>query len=163
MRGWLAAGFVASICLAWIAAKIHATVAPPVGSVSLGVGLILGLTLGSLAIMAKVPPRRALIVGAVLLSFVVVIAQHAWLYIEFRRLWRQARAKSPEIAMFRAEEPWSPVAYFGREVEAGRAGVWCLDGALIVGTAVGVFAIMERNRGRFCLAAHAKSSMPDTT
>jgi hypothetical protein len=156
MGAWLAAGSVAAISIAWIAAKLHAAFAAPVGSVSIAIGLFLGLALGALAVVTKAPRRRTLIIAAVLLSLLVVFAQHAWLYAQFRRQWREARARSPEIAMFRGEQPWSPVEYFNRELMAGRAAVWCLDGALIVGTAVGIFAIMERKRSEFGLAADAK-------
>jgi hypothetical protein len=158
----MAAGFIASVAMAWIAAKLHGAFAAPVGGVSIGLGLLLGVSLSALAMVMKLRPRAALLIAAAALALVAVVAQHAWLYVEFRRQWHVARAKSPEIAMFRAEEPWSPSEYFSRELQAGRAAVWSVDAALIVGTAIGMFALMERKRSESGVAADAKPTVPDT-
>jgi hypothetical protein len=80
------------------------------------------------------------------LTFVAIIAQHAWLYVEFRREWHKARAAAPQIAMFRPEAPWSPAEYFGNELKAGSAAVWCLDAVCIAVPAITVFWMMNRKR-----------------
>jgi ABC-type uncharacterized transport system permease subunit len=160
MGAWFAAGIAVALAYAWVAAKLHAAFVAPIGSLSIGFGLVLGATLGAFAALLNVRPQRNLIVGAVLLTFVAIIAQHAWLYVEFRREWHKARATSPEIAMFRPESPWSPAEYFGRELKAGRAPVWCTDAVLIAAPAIGIFWMMERRRREVSLAADAKNSVP---
>jgi hypothetical protein len=63
---------------------------------------------------------------------VTVIAEHAWLYSQFRRGWQASRAANPQVAMFRPEAPWPPSEYFAREIASGSLPFWCLDAALIV-------------------------------
>lgn len=160
MRAWFAAGFVVAIVLAWVAAKLHASFTAPIGSLSIGFGVFLGIALGALSAWCNVRPQRTLIAAACFLTFVAIVAQHAWLYVEFRREWHQARATTPEIAMFRPEAPWSPAEYFGRELKAGRAPVWCVDAALIAAPAIGIFWMMERKRREVGVAANANQHVP---
>jgi len=82
----------------------------------------------------------------VLLAIVTVLAQHAWLYHSFRQQWHEARAKSPEVALFRAEAPWSPREYFARELTPYRAALWCLDAALITVTAAVATSFLNGKR-----------------
>jgi ABC-type uncharacterized transport system permease subunit len=161
MGAWFAAGLAVALAYAWVAAKLHAAFVAPIGSLSIGFGLVLGATLGAFAALLNVRPQRNLIVGAALLTFVAIIAQHAWLYVEFRREWHKARATSPEIAMFRPESPWSPVEYFGNELKAGRAPVWCLDAVCIAVPAITVFWIMDRKRLQAGAASETSSKTPN--
>ncbi|MEX0612911.1 MAG: hypothetical protein WD738_21145 [Pirellulales bacterium] len=143
---WYVAGLVVSFAIAWVAALLQLSGYAPVGIVSLGVGLALGAALHVLAATLRVAGHRRHVVGTVVLALVTVLAQHAWLYGDFRRQWHEARARSPEVALFRPESPWSPREYFSHEVSPQRVVLWCVDAALIVTAAVGAIAMLERKR-----------------
>src|SRR5688572_11783175 len=81
------AGLIAAVVIAWLAALAHRSGHAPIGLVSVGVGIALGAILAILAATQRVAGKRWPIVGALVLAFVAVIAQHAWLYIDFRREW----------------------------------------------------------------------------
>ena len=49
MLTWYAAGLVAAIAVAWLAAMLHASGHAPVGLVSIGVGTALGVALGTIS------------------------------------------------------------------------------------------------------------------
>jgi hypothetical protein len=63
--------------------------------------------------------------------------------------------------MFRPESPWSPGEYFSRELQAGRAPIWCLDAVFIAAPAIGVFWLMERKRANVGGAADGKTLHPE--
>jgi hypothetical protein len=88
--------------------------------------------------------RKRLVLGTLIVAIVAIQAEHAWLYYGFRRQWHAARAKSAEVALFRAEEPWGPTEYFTREIAAGRVTHWIVDAALITGTAIGAAIVTHR-------------------
>ena len=141
---WFGGGFVAAIGIGWVAALLHASGRAPLGLMSLGVGLALGATLAGLAATQRVadpppPPPRT-----VILAFITVLAEHAWLYRDFRRQWHEARAESAEVALFRPAAPWSPAEYFARELTPGRAALWGVDAALLTAAAVGTVAFWQR-------------------
>src|SRR5438128_588084 len=115
MLKWYGAGAVAAIVLAWIAALIHASGYAPLGIVSLGIGTTLGSILAAIAATQRVAGIRRLILGTIILSILTILAEHAWLYLDFRRQWQESREKSPQVAMFRPESPWSPAEYFAHE------------------------------------------------
>jgi hypothetical protein len=73
-----------------------------------------------------------------------VIAEHTWLYLDFRRQWREAREKSPQMAMFRPESPWSPREYFAIEATPEHAALWCVDAIVILAGAVGTVVVMPK-------------------
>jgi hypothetical protein len=140
---WYAAGLFVAVAIAWLAAGLQLTGNAPIGLLSLTVGIALGIV--QMAVAAKVRfTRRRLIVGTIILAFVTVLAQHAWLYYHFRRQWHDARARSPEVALFRPESPPSPGEYFARELTPGRAALWCLDAALITAASTGTVLILAR-------------------
>ena len=87
----------------------------------------------------------SLTIGAAGFALLAALAQHAWLYHDFRRQWHEARASSAQIAMFRQETPWSPAEYFAHEFTPKRAGLWVLDAALIVAGSVATVAVMKRD------------------
>jgi len=128
---------MAAIAIGGLAATIHLAGFAPVGVLPLGVGLALGAILTGLAAVTRVTCGKRLIVGAALLAIVAALAEHAWLYRDFRRQWHEARAKSPHIAMFRPETPWSPAEYFAHEASPGRVALWCVDAALVTAATVG--------------------------
>jgi ABC-type uncharacterized transport system permease subunit len=138
---WFAAGGIAAIAVGWLAAQIHASGHAPVGLTSFGVGLLLGAALRRLAATLRVAATGRLIVGTLLLAFLAVLAQHAWLYRDFCGQWREARAKSAAVAMFRPETPPSMGEYFAREF---RPGLWIADAAIIVATVVGIVIVRRR-------------------
>src|SRR4051794_37317277 len=111
---WYGASAVAAIVIAWGAAMIHASGHAPVGIVSILVGGVLGAALAGIAAAQQIRPRRQLIIGAILLAIVTALAEHAWLYIDFRRQWHESRINA-QVAIFRPESPPSLTEYFSRE------------------------------------------------
>jgi hypothetical protein len=142
---WYGAGAIAAIAIAWIAALVHASGHAPVGLISLVVGIALGATLRKIAGTLRVPDaRRHLLIGTILLAIVAVLAEHAWLYLDFRRQWQAAREKSPQVAIFRPESPWSPREFFINEATPQLITVWCIDAAIIIVSAAVTLAVLSR-------------------
>ena len=141
---WYVGGLLAALAIGWLASLFHSAGFAPVGLLPLCVGLALGVALNALAATLHVARRRGLLIGALILALITAIAQHAWLYLDFRRQWQEARAKSPEMAMFRPETPWSPSEYFERELTAENAALWAFDAALIVAAATGAVVVWQR-------------------
>jgi len=133
---WYLAGAIAAISVAWLAAKLNIAGVAPIGILSLAVGALLGAVLGGIATLTHVTCRKQLVVGAIVLSILAVLSEHAWLYRDFRRQWHEARAANAHVAMFRPVEPWSPDEYLGRELSSGRGVYWCMDAMLVVSAAV---------------------------
>src|SRR3954470_19199070 len=100
---WLASGAIAACVVGWIAAQIHLTGRAPVGLVSAGAGALLGFALSWLAGAAGIHCKSRLVIGTLLLATLTVLAEHAWLYRDFRRQWVEAREQSTTVAMFRTE------------------------------------------------------------
>ena len=144
MSLWYTAGFLAAVAVAWLAAIIHVSGHAPIGLLSLGVGIALGAILTGIAASQRLAGGRRLVAGTVILALVAVLAEHAWLYRDFRRQWHEARARSPEAALFRPETPWSPREYFAHELTPQRAALWWIDAALITAAAAGTVAVMRR-------------------
>jgi hypothetical protein len=143
---WYVAGLIAAIAVAWLGAMLHVSGHAPVGLLSLGVGILLGAVLRYIAAARHAIRGKPLFVGTILLALVTVLAQHAWLYQDFRRQWHLARFRSPEVAMFRPESPWTPREYFSRELTSGRAALWVFDAALIITATVAMQLVRHRNR-----------------
>jgi hypothetical protein len=144
MLKWCGAGVVVAVLIGWLAASIHATGHAPVGIISLGVGVTLGVALGWLAALLHVSWQRRLIFGTIAIAIFTVLAEHAWLYADFRRQWHDARLRSPQVAMFRQESPWSPAEYFAHESTPQQVALWSLDAALITLSAVGTVFLLRR-------------------
>jgi hypothetical protein len=138
-------GLLAAIAIAWIGALVHRSGNAPVGLVSVGIGIGLGAALSAIAAMLRIAGARRLLAGTIVLALVAVIAQHTWLYLDFRQQWQEARDNSPQMAMFRAESPWSPFEYLTREATPRRVALWCIDAALIAAASITTVCIM---RGR---------------
>jgi hypothetical protein len=163
---WYAGGMLAAVAIGWFAARLHAAGIAPVGLMSLLVGAMLGAALAALAasqLTASDPAASQLaasqlaasqrlagscplVIGTILLALVTILAEHAWLYRDFRRQWQDARAESPEVALFRPEQPWSPHEYFAWELSSGRAALWALDAVLVIAAAVTVVIVVVRRR-----------------
>jgi hypothetical protein len=143
---WYAAGAVAAIVVAWVAAIVHASGHAPLGLVSLVVGIALGGVLFALAATQRIASRRRLIVGTFLLAIVAVLGEHTWLYLDFRRQWQEARANSPQVAIFRSESPWSPREYFKNEATPGRTLLWCADALTLIASATATLSVLRHNR-----------------
>jgi hypothetical protein len=133
---WYLAGALAAIAVGWLTATLNVAGIAPIAILSLAVGALLGAILGGIAALTQVTCRKQLIVGTIALAILTVLAEHAWLYRDFRRQWHEARANSAEVAMFRSETPWSPGEYFGRELSSWRAVYWCVDAMLVVSAAI---------------------------
>jgi hypothetical protein len=141
---WYGAGAVAAIVIAWLAALVHASGHAPLGLVSLVVGISLGVALTKIAAAQHVAGARRLIVGTILLAILAVVAEHTWLYFDFRRQWQESREKSPQVAIFRPESPWSPQEFFLNEATPEHTAVWCMDAAIIVASAIGTVVALTR-------------------
>jgi hypothetical protein len=141
---WYITGAGAALAIAWLAAMLHASGHAPLGLLSLGVGASLGAALSAIAGSQRLAGTGKLILSTIIFAITTVLAQHAWLYIDFRRQWHEARAASAEIAMFRPESPWSSAEYLAHELTPGRVTLWALDAALIVAAAVAVVAWWQR-------------------
>jgi ABC-type uncharacterized transport system permease subunit len=139
-------GLVAAIAVAWVGAMIHRSGHAPVGLVSLVVGAGLGAALCTIAAMLRIAGSQRLIICTIVLALVTVIAQHTWLYLDFRRQWHEARSNSPQVAMFRSESPWSPAEYLAHEATPRRVALWCVDAALVTSAAVGTMWIIQHNK-----------------
>ncbi len=140
---WLLFGTIAAIGVGWVAALVHASGHAPIGLTSLGVGALLGVLLGRLAAMLRIAGPAPLVVGTLLLAIFTILAEHAWLYRDFRGQWREARTKSAAVAMFRSDTPPGPRDYFAREFNAP---LWCLDATIIASAAVGIAIVLRRDR-----------------
>ena len=141
---WYLLGSAAAVAVGWVAATINLSGRAPVGILPIGVGLALGTTLSVLAALMRVPAAKRLWAGAALLAILAVLAEHAWLYGDFRRQWHAARAKSPQVAMFRPESPWTPVEYLAHEFTPGRAVLWTVDAALMIAATAGTVSLGQR-------------------
>jgi hypothetical protein len=135
---------VMAVALGWIVAKLNVAGFAPVGLLPLAIGIALGAAAGSLAAAAGTSQPKRLILTTVVLAILVVLSEHAWLYRDFCRQWREARASEAKIAMFRPEQPWSPAEYFAQEATPSRIALWCVDAVLIVAGAVAT-ALASRN------------------
>ncbi len=139
---WFVSGTFAAIAVGWLAARIHVSGHAPVGLTSCSVGVLLGVALSAIAASQRLAGARELLLGTLLLAILTVLAEHAWLYRDFRGQWQEARAKSAAVAMFRPETPPGPREYFAREVNGP---LWCLDAALVAAAAVGTVIVWRRN------------------
>lgn len=153
--GWCAGGVACAIVVGWLAARIHASGHAPIGLTSLGVGAFLGFAVSQLAVMLRIAGRRLLLSSAAFFAIVLVIAQHAWLYHDFRRQWQAAREKSATVALLRPESPPSPLIYFAHE---WNPALWVADAMLILTGGVGVVVVMDSG-GRFGPAPDAKDAV----
>jgi hypothetical protein len=144
-------GLLSAVAIAWLAAAIHASGRAPIGLISVAVGAILGTAVIAIAVMLRSPQRpglRRLILATIALSLITILAQHAWLYLEYRRQWHEARASSPHAALFRSQQfqsdaPVSPSEYFWREATPRRITLWCLDATIIVVSAAGTCIVLH--------------------
>jgi ABC-type uncharacterized transport system permease subunit len=146
---WYGVGAVAAIFVAWFAALIHASGHAPIGLVSLGVGATLGVILAKLAATLRVAGKKRLVIGAVILSIICILAEHTWLYLDFRRQWHADQAKTPHVAIFRPNTPWSPAQYFAHELTPQQGALWCLDATIIIGIAVTTVLTLRREPRAF--------------
>jgi hypothetical protein len=141
---WYGAGAVAAIVIAWLASLIHVSGHAPVGLVSVAVGISLGAALTGIAASLRLAGFRRLLVGAAILAILTVVAEHTWLYLDFRRQWQAERAKSAAVAMFRPESPPLPAEYFSQEGTPRQLTFWCLDAAIITLGSVGTLFVLRR-------------------
>lgn len=141
---WFGAGAVAAIFIAWLASLIHASGHAPVGLVSVAVGISLGAALFGIAARQRLAGFRRLLIGAALLAILTVVAEHTWLYLDFRRQWQAEREKSAAVAMFRPESPPGPAEYFSQEGTPRQLAFWCLDAAVITLSSVGTVFVLRR-------------------
>ena len=141
---WYGAGAVAAIVIAWLAALVHASGHAPIGLVSLAVGIALGASLAKLAAIQRVTCKKRLIVGTIVLAILAILAEHTWLYLDFRRQWHEAREKSPQVAIFRPESPWSPREFLENEATPQLITVWFVDAVIIIFSAATTIAVLSR-------------------
>jgi hypothetical protein len=141
-------GVAAAVALGWIAARFNVAGFAPVALLPIAIGIVLGIVVVRLGIASGVACRKRLILAAIAVAILAVLAEHAWLYRDFCRQWREARAREPQIALHRPDSPWSPVEYVTREATPGRIAFWCADAALVVAGAVGSVVQLQRKTER---------------
>lgn len=146
-------GFVAAIAIAWLSAVIHASGRAPLGLTSIAVGAVLGIVIANIAASQRLAGAPRTVLAALLLSIVTILAQHAWLYREYRRQWHDARTSSPHAMLFRSEEfqadkPLSPREYVKHEATSQSIGLWFFDGALICCSATATAYYMSKSIGK---------------
>jgi hypothetical protein len=159
------AGAVAAVVIGYFAARLNLWGIAPVGLLSTAVGCLLGFTLAGLAAVNDITCRTRLILGTFVLALVTVLAEHAWLYRDFRRQWHEARANSAEVALFRPEEPWPPAEYFAREASDGRWAFWILDAGFLILAASATMIVISRQMTKQRVTSDAAKSVdltPDT-
>lgn len=139
---WYVAGAVAAIAVGWLSSLVHASGHAPIGLVSLSVGVVLGAILAKLAANQRITGRRQLIIGAISIAILTILAEHTWLYLDFCRQWKTSREKSPQVAMFRPENPPSPRDYFANEWSAKTAAIWISDAVIIIASTFATFWIL---------------------
>ena len=162
MSRWYVGALVTAAAISWIASRFHIAGLAPIGLLSIAVGLALGASLSAIAAMLRISGRLRLIIGTLILALATALAQHAWLYLDFRRQWQEARVNTPEVALFRPKSPWSPTEYFTRELTANKAALWALDAALITAASVGAFVFWQRHKNRFAQSADPNGTEHDT-
>src|SRR5688572_11064668 len=135
MPRFLLLGCVVAVVVARVGAALHRSGNAPLAIFSIGVGIALGAILALVAATQRVESARRLLLATFVLALVAAVAQHAWLYADFRRQWHDARERSPQVAMFRSETPWSAGEYFAREATPQRVAIWIVDAALVAGSA----------------------------
>jgi hypothetical protein len=154
---WIVLGLIGAVVVGWLSAKIHASGHAPIGLTSFGIGALLGMMASVLAATLRVAGIRTLLLGTLLFAAVTILSEHAWLYVDFRGQWQEARASNAAVAMFREETPPSPIAYFAHE---WRPVLWITDAALIVATALCV-VVFRRSTGCEKSASRPTLNPPD--
>jgi hypothetical protein len=139
-------GLVAAVVVGWIAARLNVAGFAPVALLPMAIGVALGGAVVSLSTQCGMPGGARLFVAAGLVAILTVVAEHAWLYRDFCRQWREARASQAQVAMFRAEQPWSPGEYIREEATPGRVALWCVDAAVLVLSTVVTVLVWRRRR-----------------
>jgi hypothetical protein len=142
---WYVAGAVAAIAVGWLASLVHAAGHAPIGIVPVVVGTVLGALLIGLAWLQRLPPVKHIVLSTLALAVLTVVAEHAWLYADYRRQWHADLAKAPRFSEVQAEVP-SLVEYFAHELTPGRGVLWCVDAVLIVAAAIVTTWYLERRR-----------------
>jgi hypothetical protein len=144
----LLVGAIAAVVLGWAAAKLNVAGYAPVGLLPLTIGVMLGMVLTRAASIASADAiyRKFLVVAAIGCALLAVLAEHTWLYLDFCRQWRDARAEQANVAMFRPETPWSPAEYLHHEAMPGRVALWCIDAMLVIGATVAAMMMMMGRR-----------------
>jgi hypothetical protein len=136
---FLILGVAAAVVIGIVAAVVSRAGWAPVGIFSLAVGFALGGAAAFLAKQCGVDCRTRLVAGTLVMALVATVAQHAWLYREYRRQWQAARDREPALALFNTEAaPMPPADYIAAELAAGRPLWWLIDMALVAASAVGV-------------------------
>lgn len=153
---WVLAGLLASVGIAWLAAKLHSAGFAPVVLLPLGVGVALGAAITWLAQQLRQPRLGSVLLIVLLSSIVVVVAEHAWLYQEFRQEWHEALRADPRVALFRPREPWSIGAYFRHEATPQQVVLWSVDAALIIIGSLAAALLLHRQLAQ-------SESPPDAT
>jgi hypothetical protein len=154
---WCAGGLVAAVVVGCTGAVMQLAGLAPVVILPLALGGVLGIVLSSLSVSMGLSCPKRLVTGTIVLAMFAVLAEHAWLYRDFRRQWQQERANNPNVAMFRPETPSSPAEYFARESSPGRIALWCVDAVFLIGSAlVAVVIVGRRSLAKFAVAADLK-------
>src|SRR3972149_1080976 len=109
MVKWYCYGLATAVLVGLLASLVSSAGWTPVGVYSLGVGLAIGGPVTKLPGVVPVTWTKRLLTGTVLMAICTVIAQHAWLYNDYRRQWHVVQNHEPALAIFRpGSAPLSP-------------------------------------------------------
>ena len=156
-------GIGAAFGIGALAATVSLAGWSPVGIFSLGVGVVVGTVVWALATMFRVACPLRLTVATIVMALVAVLAQHAWLYRDYRKQWQSVREREPALALFRSEtQPMSPGEYFATEYSPARLAFWAVDTVLAVTGATAVLLLGGELLEKVSVAADANPSCPPT-
>ena len=133
---WLGIVAAGGVAIGFAAAAVQRVGFSPVLILSLLLGGALGAAAVGAATVFRVHPR-ALILGTLFASVVLVFSQHFGLYQTYVAGWQQAQVEQPELALFRNAPPGF-FEYLRRESAGGRVWLWLLDAAVVTVTAAWV-------------------------
>lgn len=143
---FLVSGVAAAVGVGLAAATISRTGWAPVGIFSLGVGIAVGVAASKLARWSQIACPTRVAVATLVMALATVVAQHAWLYRDYRQQWHTVREREPALAWFRPEtEPMAPGEYFATEYSPARLAFWAIDAALVAAAAIGTVLTLRHN------------------
>jgi len=145
---FLLLSLLGAMLLGYLVAVLQGAGWAPVGLLSILVGGMLGGMLLGIAAFSYRSMASSLgtpfagwkgLLLILLFALTTVVAEHGWLYHDYRQQWYEVRLEHPELAIFRADEsPLSLGQYFAKEATTEQMVLWIVDGTLIGAIAVGV-------------------------
>lgn len=142
---WLTLVAGCAVLVGIASASVQAAGVAPIGIASCVTGAALGAALLAIATLCDWPTMKISIGLVIVATLLLVVAEHGWLYRDYRQQWERVRLENPGLAMFQAETNPLPIHhYLWREASPAKAAFWLLDALLIAATAVGIVHAWNR-------------------